>query len=179
MERAQRYDALAKLLSYPGPEHRETLSSLGAALAGDPADVRAARLVLAFDRETSGRSLEELEELYTRTFDLNPDASLETGWQLFGETYERGAYLVKMRALLRSCGIEESGELPDHLSYLLMAVGRLSDEEAGSVSASYLRKSVGKMIAAFADDTNPYLKLLQAAAIVIEGTTPAKREGQQ
>lgn len=176
MERAQRYDALARLLSYPADDFRAFLPG---GPSTDLVDDRAAELVRAFVRETAGRTREEMEELYTRTFDLNPDASLETGWQLYGETYERGAYLVKTRALLRSCGIPESGELPDHLPGLLMAVGRLPDEEAASVCASYLRKSVGKMIASFADHTNPYLKLLQAAAIVIEGSITVNAEVRQ
>ncbi len=41
------------------------------------------------------------EELYTRTFDLNPVCALEIGWHLFGEDYERGAFLVRMRDQLR------------------------------------------------------------------------------
>lgn len=174
MDRTMRYDALAELLSYPGPDFRRAIADLRSSFDRDPTGAPAAGLVLGFETETAGFSREEMEELYTRTFDLNPDASLETGWQLFGESYERGAYLVKMRELLRSCAIAESGELPDHLSYLLRAVGRLPEADAAGISSTYLRKSVGKMIAAFADAGNPYLKLLQAAFLIIDAATTTK-----
>ena len=38
---------------------------------------------------------EQIQELYTRTFDINPVCTLEIGWHIFGEDYARGALLVK------------------------------------------------------------------------------------
>ena len=50
-------------------------------------------------------SLGEWEELHTRTLDLNPPAAPYVGYQIWGESYQRGAFLAKMnRALARGRG---------------------------------------------------------------------------
>ncbi|HSE32303.1 MAG TPA: hypothetical protein VLA93_12100, partial [Pyrinomonadaceae bacterium] len=41
-------------------------------------------------------SLSNLQELYTRTFDLNPACALEIGYHLFGENYKRGEFLANL-----------------------------------------------------------------------------------
>ena len=65
----------------------------------------------------------QLEELYTRTFDLNPVCTPEVGWHIYGEQYRRGRFLVQARELLKIVGVDERGELPDHLMSLLPAGG--------------------------------------------------------
>jgi nitrate reductase delta subunit len=115
-----------------------------------------------FVTEISILSITDLEELYTRTFDINPIASLEIGWHLFGETYERGAFLVKMRGLLRQYHIEESSELPDHLTQCLMVVGRMPKAEADEFVSTYLRTSLDKILEGFQGKENPYEHLLLA-----------------
>ena len=93
------HTGLALALSYPGREE--------------------ARAALVCFPEFAEFDPAGLEELYTRTFDINPVCSLETGWHLFGEDYNRGAFLVRMRGLLRQHGIEEGAELTDHLESAL------------------------------------------------------------
>ena len=116
------YDSLAGLFTYPGGDHCELLEECHRLLAEIP---DAAALVERFAERTAGLGPEGLEELYTHTFDLSPVCSLEVGWHLFGENYSRGEFLVEMRQELRRAGIEESGELPDHLSHVLGAVARI------------------------------------------------------
>src|SRR3972149_5384978 len=89
-------------------------------------------------RPTSEARLEELEESFTRTFDLNPVCCLEVGWQLYGEDYNRGSFMVEMRQRIRSHGITETLELPDHLSNLLPLLGRMEPQEAGPLCASFV-----------------------------------------
>ena len=80
------------------------------------------------------------QELYVQTFEFNPACTLELGWHLFGENYERGEFLVRMRDLLRRHGIAESTELPDHLTHVLALVGRLDHEEAAELAAKAKRE---------------------------------------
>ena len=101
-----------------------------------------------------------LEELYTRTFDINPVCSLETGWHLFGEDYNRGAFLVRMRGLLRQHGIEEGAELPDHLESALRVLGVMEGDAAKELACEFILPAVIKMRVPFADDSNPYASVL-------------------
>lgn len=116
----------------------------------------------------SSSSLTELEELYTRTFDINPIANLEIGWHLYGEQYERGEFLVMMRSVLREHAVEESSELPDHLTHILLALGRMKKEEADAFAMKYIAPSIGKIIEAFGEAENPYIHLLHAIKSFLE-----------
>jgi len=104
----------------------------------------------------AGRDPADLEELYTRTFDVNPVSSLETGWHLFGEDYNRGAFLVRMRGLLRECGIEEGAELPDHLESVLRLLDVLDEERAGELVRQFVLPAVRKMRVPLERGDNPY-----------------------
>ncbi len=106
----------------------------------------------------------ELEELYARTFDINPVCCLEVGWQLYGEDYQRGAFLVEMRARLREHGLAESAELPDHLGHALRLLGRLGTAEAGRFARHFVLPAVEKMRKGFGDPTNPYRDVLETLA---------------
>ncbi|MBM4169341.1 MAG: nitrate reductase molybdenum cofactor assembly chaperone [Ignavibacteria bacterium] len=166
------YTSLARLLEYPTEDFRERLSACVAmidrALGDDRAMMSDCRKSFTpFERAVSSLSTEEAQELYTRTFDISPVASLEVGWHLYGEAYERGAFLVRMRELLRSVGIQEATELPDHLSYLLCAVERLEAESATRIVQTYLIPAVEKMLAGFKDEANPYRHLLETIEIVL------------
>jgi len=163
---------LAKLLDYPTEEFKNHLShctlALHQVLHGEPATSSESREKYGrFERAVTALSVEEVQELYTRTFDISPVASLEVGWHLYGEAYERGAFLVKMRELLRSCGIQESTELPDHLSYLLLALSHLERDQVGKFIQVCLAPAVEKMLAGFEDETNPYRYLLEAIQVVL------------
>ena len=66
-----------------------------------------------FQRSFDLMTGEQLGDAYR---DINPECTLEVGWQLYGEDYNRGAFLVRMRAWMRSVGVEERGELPADLA---------------------------------------------------------------
>jgi nitrate reductase molybdenum cofactor assembly chaperone NarJ/NarW len=136
-----------RLFAYPG----EDCHALAAA-------------VPEFAGAIEGMSPVELEELYTRTFDWNPDTSMELGWHLYGENYERGEFLVRVRQLLRRYGIEESEGLPDHMTHVLPLLERMPAEEAAEFTAQFLAPAVRKIEAALSGTENPYLHLVRALA---------------
>jgi nitrate reductase assembly molybdenum cofactor insertion protein NarJ len=98
------------------------------------------------------------QELYVQTFEFNPASTLEIGWHLFGENYERGEFLVRMREQLRRYGIPEGSDLPDHLPQLLYLVARLPHDEAAELVGLHLRPALGKIRAALAG--SPYEGLI-------------------
>jgi nitrate reductase delta subunit len=114
------------------------------------------RAALAAFEGFAGFSETELEELYTRTFDINPVCSLETGWHLFGEDYNRGAFLVRMRGLLRQHGVEEGAELPDHLESALRVLRTMEEKDAADLAREFILPAVMKMRVPFKSGDNPY-----------------------
>jgi nitrate reductase delta subunit len=151
------YEALAAVLSYPGDDYRTRVVE---AVLAAPDDI--APGLQGFGAALEGKNTLELQELYTITFDLNPVCSLELGWHLFGENYDRGLLLVRMRALLRQHGIAESGELPDHLSHALQLLARMDEAARRDFAVAIVLPALGKMLDAFRDKQNPYEQVLVA-----------------
>ena len=158
-------DGLGAALAYPRDGYRARLVECRDLLVdGEP---EAAAGVGAFCEVTANLNDTELEELYTRTFDLNPVCTPEVGWHIYGEQYRRGRFLVQARDLLKIVGIEEKGELPDHLMSLLPAVARLEPEDAALFAGTYLVPAVEKMLAGMEDKANPYEQILRAIRSVL------------
>jgi nitrate reductase delta subunit len=95
-----------------------------------------------------------MQELYVQTFEFSPACTLEIGWHLFGENYERGEFLVRMREQLRRHGITESSELPDHLTHLLPLIGRMEYGEAAELAGQFVLPALEKIRGSLTD--NPY-----------------------
>ena len=93
-----------------------------------------------------------MQELYVQTFEFNPACTLEIGWHLFGENYERGEFLVRMREQLRRHGIAESTELPDHLTYLLPLVASMDHGEAAQLAGEFILPALAKIRSAIHDN---------------------------
>jgi nitrate reductase delta subunit len=158
------YERLASLAAYPGQDYRDVLRLCRELLVPIP---EAASWLERFAAQVVPLEQTELEELFTRTFDLNPVCSLEVGWHLFGENYERGEFLVWMRRQLRRFGLPESTELPDHLSHVLALLGRLPAGEADRLLSRSVLPALDKMQAGLSRTENPFLFLLEAVRQVV------------
>lgn len=161
---------LGRLLTYPDERYGRHLEALGAeASALDP---DAGAELASFAAFVGATPVTGLQEAFTQTFDLNPVCALEVGWQLFGEEYERGAFLVHARHLMREHGIDEGGELPDHLSSMLALLPRLPDAHAHQIAASALVPAVGKMASAIEASTSQFRPLVRAIVRLLAVAAP-------
>jgi nitrate reductase assembly molybdenum cofactor insertion protein NarJ len=111
-----------------------------------------------------------MQELYVQSFEFNPACTLEIGWHIFGENYERGEFLVRMREQLRRHGIAESSELPDHLCHILPLLERLDPEEAADLVGQYVLPALGKIKDAL--NGNTYQELIASTAARLEADYP-------
>jgi nitrate reductase molybdenum cofactor assembly chaperone len=158
---ADLHDALADLLEYPGNGHAARVDrALGAVAAEIP---EAAADLEPLARAAREQTLGECEETYVRTFDGNTERALEVGWQVFGEQYARGQFLVRLRVLMRDAGVAESTELPDHLTNVLRLLGRMPEDEARVLIARAVEPSL-RRIRKDLEDSNPYAGVLGAVA---------------
>lgn len=70
-----------------------------------------------------------LEEIFSETFDLDPVCHPYVGAHLFGESYKRSVFIVKLREHYRASGQADSRELPDHLALILRFLAVCAEPE--------------------------------------------------
>lgn len=121
-----RLEQIAPLFRYPDAEYAARAAASAAALKLD-ALVAFAGIVVAMPRP-------HLQECYVDAFDLDPACAPELGWHLFGERYERGEWLASLRRDLRRLAIDEAGELPDHVTNVLMLLARDEPSRAADLA---------------------------------------------
>ncbi len=153
-------DSFVALLTYPDEYYLARASEARQEMSAVSPEV--SEHVIRFFEGVRGMSTEGLQELFTRTFDLNPACVLEVGWQLFGDEYKRGEFLVRMRQLLAEHGAPASKELPDHLPRVLDLLPRLEHDEANELTAHFVLPALAKMLAGLEGKGNPYEALLKA-----------------
>jgi len=152
------YAILADALCYPRPGRLIHLDQLTAKLLPGP-------IKTAYERFLNGirpLTLGEWEELYTRTFDLNPPAAPYIGYQNWGDSYQRGSFLSMLNRAIETHRIDTEGELPDHLIPVLRLLDCLPEpfpevQEIMEKSTLRIRDGLVK-----ADPHNPYGELLEA-----------------
>ncbi|MBX9770371.1 MAG: nitrate reductase molybdenum cofactor assembly chaperone [Candidatus Obscuribacterales bacterium] len=114
-----------------------------------------------FLNEIEKRTTNELEEIFTRTFDMAPLCNPYLTSYLYGaENYERGNLMTKLSERYREDGFDTAGELPDHLGLLLKFAPNFSGEELSELVEYCLLKPVEEMRASIESDENPYRHLL-------------------
>ena len=124
--------------------------------------------VAAFFDEVAHVDSRGMEELYTRTFDLNPVATLEAGWHLWGEHFERGRFLADLRGLQAQLGVDSGCELPDHLTVLLPTIAAAPDN---TDLRDKCAMAIEKILKPLEEQGNPYRHLLRAARDLCRGAT--------
>jgi nitrate reductase assembly molybdenum cofactor insertion protein NarJ len=128
------YEHLAKLFDYPQRDYPAWVQSIYDLLAGRY--VLAAAQIDAFARilPTEGEpftpdALDEVQEIFTRSFDVQAITTLGVGYVMFGDDYKRGELLVNLNREHREAGIDCGHELPDHLPNVLRLIARWQDRE--------------------------------------------------
>jgi nitrate reductase delta subunit len=158
------------LLEYPGADWPRRLAASRASLNDDA--------LAEFSRHTESLPLAALQETYTQTFDLNPVASLEIGYHLFGENYKRGLFLAQLRETEAQYALDEQRQLPDYLPVLLRLLTRLDDRELREdLMAECLLPAIGKMKTALKSKENLYAPLIEAVEAKLKAEAPARRAG--
>lgn len=104
----------------------------------------------------------ELEELYTRTLDLNPECAPYLGYQMWGDSYKRGSLMSRLNQVMQENQIDLGGELPDHLVPVLRYLDQATEPvpELLEIFKPAVEKIIQKLKKQ--DPDNPYCHLLQA-----------------
>lgn len=155
-----------QLLSYPSEQTMEASELLYIILQAELPE--AASEIARFGKFIEQSQRWELEEAFTAVFEVNPACALEIGWHLFGEDYERGMMLVRLREELRKYGLTEQTELPDHLTHVLPLISAMPEERARRFVQACVLPAVALMRQAFERNDNPYGAVIRALAVVLQ-----------
>lgn len=152
------YEHLARLFDYPGPDYPAWVHATRAVFAGRYAAAEAAleafaRLLPGRGDRLSAEALDAVQELFTRTFDVQAITTLSVGYVMFGDDYKRGELLVQLSHEHEAAGVSCGSELPDHLPAVLRLMARWEDRAlAAEFATLILYPAVEGMIAEFGPD---------------------------
>lgn len=159
--------ALGVLLAYPRRERfaADLARAEGGLLEAGAAE--ASEALEAFERAAVRRSFDELEELYTRTFDLTPSCAPFLSVHLFGqESFRRARLMTGLEEAYRKAGFDRGTELPDHVAVVLQAAEAFPETEWAELVERVLARPLAKMKGAL-DAKNPYRHLVEAVRQVL------------
>lgn len=125
------YALFADILDYPNPAIAARACDCVIKLADESPD--AAELMNQFQTEQARMTLGDLLELYTSTFELQPDCTPNLGFHLFGNDARRNMFMAQLKQRLEANRIALGNELPDHLSLILRLLEREQSEEERTV----------------------------------------------
>ena len=126
MEKYSHYRILADLFDFPDQDYPEKVEKVRAFLlesypeAGKELDPFLDRLP---------REKNAMQELYTRSFDVQSITTLDVGYVVFGDDYKRGELLANLNREHKQVGNDCGTELADHLPNLLRLLPQLEDME--------------------------------------------------
>jgi nitrate reductase assembly molybdenum cofactor insertion protein NarJ len=158
MQPLAHYEQLAALFEYPQRDYPARVQRACQLLEGRYA-LAAARLAsfgnaLPSEGGTfSAAALDEVQEIFTRSFDVQPITTLSVGYVMFGDDYKRGELLVNLNREDREAGVDCGSELPDHLPNVLRLIARWQDSEmVVEFVEEILHPALERMIAEFGSE---------------------------
>jgi nitrate reductase molybdenum cofactor assembly chaperone len=148
MRSLSHYDALAALFDYPDADYAARVEAARRRLGASYADARAQLEI--FEAAVRRATVTEIQEIFTRSFDIQAITTLSVGYLLFGDDYKRGELLAHLNREHRDAGVDCGRELSDHLPNVLRLVARWSDhDQLTELVQEVVRPAVERMIAEF------------------------------
>jgi nitrate reductase delta subunit len=124
--RQRLFRLFADLLEYPQSDLSESVRECEALIS--PGNPEAAALLDPLRSFVADAPLGDIQELYTRTFDLDATYHPYVGHHLFGESYKRSAFMVGLKERYKAYDFVVEGELPDHLAVMLRYLSLCEDD---------------------------------------------------
>lgn len=143
------YVLMAELFNYPyNNSYPEKIREIQEYLTANiPAS---AEVMSRFVEFVNTSTLQEMQELFLRSFDVQAITTLDIGFILFGEDYKRGQLLVNLNREHREAGNICETELSDHLPNVLRLLPKMKDEDIrNEIALRLLIPAVVKMIDEF------------------------------
>jgi nitrate reductase molybdenum cofactor assembly chaperone len=170
---------MAPLFEYPDTKFPARVREILEYLSGRYSEA-AAELGRFFELLPSD-DLQAMQELYTRSFDVQAATTLDIGYVLFGDDYKRGILLANLNREHRNASIDTGTELADYVPNLLRLMAVIEDEEVlQDLAYAILGPALLEMISEFSTERiekrdisyeKHYKTLIEAPAVASEAVT--------
>lgn len=151
MKQRNHYRKLAALLEYPQAGYPERVCEIRDSLGKLYPD--ACSELDQFLELLPVHDLTTMQELYTRSFDVQAMTTLDVGYVLFGDDYKRGVLLANLNSEYREANVDTGTELADHIPNLLRLMEVLKDEEVlHDLAYAILAPALLEMMREFSSD---------------------------
>jgi nitrate reductase assembly molybdenum cofactor insertion protein NarJ len=158
---ARIFTALGQLLEYPRQHPGHAAEALHEQLRDD--FPKAAKALAGFIKESRALTVEQLEEIYARAFDISPLAVPYIGIYLFGEDdRKRARFMAGLKICFDDAGRDLGGELPDHLGVVLRQADVFRPEDWEDLVTWCLHGPIKAMRQGLDRADNPYRHVLHA-----------------
>ena len=160
------YEHLASLMSYPDAQLLPTLGDCIHALEQQAPE--AAALLEDFRDAAQVLGPGALEEAYIQTFEMQAEAALYVGHQLFGEDWRRGTFMACLKERYQECGFSSGEELPDHVNVILRFLEvEQSGPEKEELIGDCIVPALHKVLRAMEGKKTPYEGILRALLLYL------------
>lgn len=161
------YSIFGDLFRYPDYSTRSKLLLLHEFIA--KRYPKGIKLITTFIEYLYRKKLDEQQEYYIKTFDVQASCYLDIGYILFGEDYKRGEFLVNLNKEHKTADNDCGSELADHLPNLLSLLDKTSDKKfAEELAYCLMIPAIKEMHRTFVDKGNIYIKCLELILLVLE-----------
>ncbi len=151
MQKLNHYRLLAELFQYPAAEYPQKVMEVKQLL--DQRYPEAAAELDQFLELLPADDLLTMQELFTRSFDVQAVTTLDVGYVLFGDDYKRGEMLANLNREHSEARNDCGTELADHLPNVLRLIPELRDEElVEDLAYAILAPALSEMIREFSTD---------------------------
>ncbi len=155
---------LALILSYPESGY---LSALDEMIQSN-INRKARKSLQEFRHAIDGMNTHDLQDLYTRTFDLNPMCSPALSVHLFGvESFKRSHLMVGLLDMYREANFPSRGESADHMSTVIQFLPFAGKEERRDILMLILVPGLTKIADFLESKGNPFAHAIMAAIAVL------------
>ena len=163
------YDLFAEILDHPTSLLSERLKECLSILS--PMNGEAASLLSEFQAFFEKSPLARVEEIYSRTFDLQAACYPSIGYHLFGEESYREIFMAGLEENYQACGFPTGNALPDHLTTFLRFLAEEKDqEEREELIDLCLIPALENMVKGFKQKANPYREVLESLRLALRGS---------
>ncbi len=169
------YTIFAELLGFPREDIRPKVEECIQDLFGSQYSEDVIKELVSFKNDLDRLSLDALQELYSYTFELVSDTTLDMGYYLHAgqDGFKRARNLVAIKSMYRDKGFPfedvAKGELPDHLTVLLRFIGFTKSEDLRrDFMKTFVVVSMEKLHRNFQTKKNAYRHMINALYKIID-----------